>query len=164
MTQRYSDMNQHDALYKTARAYPGGVEALAQRLGINKTVMYSKLRPGVDTHHVTFEQLSEILECLVEARVPDALQSLHALNWRHGLVAFDVPQPSERDDDCLIQYVCKSVQEFGHVTSAVIDALADGNICKDELERIEMEFTHVFSALGELRERVMTKAKSKVSK
>jgi hypothetical protein len=27
MTRKYLDMNQHDALYKVARAYPGGIDA-----------------------------------------------------------------------------------------------------------------------------------------
>lgn len=35
MTCKYSEMNQHDAIYIAARAYPGGVEALAGRMGMS---------------------------------------------------------------------------------------------------------------------------------
>lgn len=164
MTQEYSDMNQHDALYKVARNYPGGVEALSKRLGMSSAVLYSKLRPGVDTHHVSYEQVSEIVECLVEARVPDALQPLHALNWRHGLVAFEMPDPSDQDDEGLIHSICKSVQEFGQMTSSVSGALADGNITGKELEEIEREFSHAFGAMTELRERIRAKVVAKANK
>ena len=49
MTRRYSDTNQHDALYKVARAYPGGLEALAARMGMSVNVLRNKLAPGIDT-------------------------------------------------------------------------------------------------------------------
>jgi hypothetical protein len=45
MTRKYSDMNQHDALYKVARAYPGGLEALALRMDISVNVLRNKLAP-----------------------------------------------------------------------------------------------------------------------
>lgn len=164
MTQQYSDMNQHDALYTAARLYPGGVEALAKRMKISESVLYSKLRPGCHTHYVSFEQVSEITEYLVEARVIDALQAIQALNWRHGLVAFELPPPSDQDDESLIQSICKTVQEFGHVTSAVSGALADGKICGKELEVIEREFSHAFGAMTELRERIRAKVVVKADK
>lgn len=164
MTQEYSDMNQHDALYKVARKYPGGLEALSKRLVMSSSVLYSKLRPGVDSHHTSFEQVSEILEHLVEARVPDALQPLHAFNWRHGLVAFEMPAPSDQADDDLIHSICKTVQEFGQMTSSVSGALADGSITGKELEEIEREFSHAFGAMTELRERIRAKAVAKANK
>lgn len=164
MTQEYSDMNQHDALYIAARKYPGGVEALAQRMKISTAVLYSKMRPDCHTHHVTFEQVSEITEYLVGAHVPEALQALHAICWRHGLIAFELPPTSDQDDDSLIQSICKTVQEFGHVTSAVSGALADGKICGKELEEIEREFAQAFGAMTELRERIRAKVAAKADK
>lgn len=164
MTCQYSDMNQHDALYKVARTYPGGVEALAQRMGVSSPVLYNKLRPSINTHHMAFEQVSEVMEFCVEANVPYALLALHAFNWRHGMVAFPVPSGGERDEAALIDFVCKSVQEFGHMTSAVTGAMADGKICKRELADINQEFQQLFAALAQLQEHITLKAKSQIKR
>ena len=59
MTRRYADMNQHDALYKVARAYPGGLEALATKLDMSVNVLRNKLAPGIETHYPSFEELSK---------------------------------------------------------------------------------------------------------
>lgn len=150
-------MNQHDALYKVARAYPGGIEALAQRMQVSVPVLYNKLRPGVDTHHTSFEQVSEIVEHCVQACVPDALAPIHAMNWRHGLVAFTLPQSTNADSSELIQNVCNAVKEFGDVATCVSLSANDSFIDDKELARIEKEFQEVHACLAELRSRIHTK-------
>lgn len=164
MTQEYSDMNQHDALYTAARKYPGGIEALAKRMGISTAVLYSKMRPDCHTHHMSFEQVSEVTEYMVGAGVPEALQALHALAWRHGMVSISLPPITEQETDCLVQGICKSVVEFGHLTSAVSEAMADGKICGKEWDEIDLEFQHAIGALTELRERIRAKVAVKADK
>ncbi|HEV7816365.1 MAG TPA: phage regulatory CII family protein, partial [Janthinobacterium sp.] len=44
-------MNQHDALYKVARNYPGGLEALAHSMGISVNVLRNKLAPTIASHY-----------------------------------------------------------------------------------------------------------------
>lgn len=159
VTLRYSETNQHDALYTVARAYPGGVEALARRMGRSAAVFYNKLRPGIDTHHVAFEEVSEIVELCQQAGVKDALSPLHALNMRHGLVAFPMPQVDSLTDDALAQTVCRAMKEFGEVAASVSESLAnDGKISDAELEKIEKEFQDAFAAIGEWRARVRSRA------
>ena len=93
MTLRYSDLNQHDALYNIARDYPGGIEGLYPRIGISsKSVAYAKLAPGTTTHQTSFEEASRVIEACVQARMPDALAPVHAFCWRHGMVAFELPK------------------------------------------------------------------------
>ena len=79
MTRRYSDMNQHDALYKIARSYPGGLDALAEKMDISTNVLRNKLAPHIESHYPSFEELSTIVELCAEAGVKDALMPLHAL-------------------------------------------------------------------------------------
>ncbi len=154
MTRRYSDMNQHDALYKVARAYPGGVEALALKMEISANVLRNKLAPGIASHYPSFEEVSEIIELCHAAGVKDALLPLHALLGRHGMAAFLVPEPAHVSDDDLSQTVCRVMSQVGSVAEAVSGALMDGVITSVEADLIEREFQGALTALGEWRARI----------
>lgn len=154
MTRRYSDMNQHDALYKVARAYPGGLDALAGRLGMSVNVLRNKLAPGIDTHYVSFEEFSTILNLCLEAGVKEAHLPIHALLSRHGMAAFVVPEESAVSKDDLSQTVCRVISQVGDVAEAVSTALLDGVITDLEADLIEREFQGALSVLGEWRARI----------
>jgi hypothetical protein len=154
MTRRYSDMNQHDALYKIARAYPGGLDSLAQRLNISNNVLRNKLAPGIASHYPSFEEMSNIISLCQEAGVKEALLPLHALLARHGMAAFLVPEPDQISSDDLSQTVCKVMSQIGNVAEAVSDALMDNVITERELDLIEREFQGALTALGEWRAKI----------
>ncbi len=154
MTRKYSDMNQHDALYKVARAYPGGLEALAQRLQISVNVLRNKLAPGIESHYPSFEELSLIVEHCHQAGVKDALLPLHALLSRHGMAAFLVPEPERTNTDDLSQTVCRVMSQVGNVAEAVSNSLMDGVITASEADLIEREFQGALTAMGEWRARI----------
>ncbi len=158
MTRKYSDMNQHDALYKVARNYPGGIEALAQCMGISANVLRNKLAPTIASHYPSFEEVSAIVDLCHKAGVPDAHLPLHALLVRHGMAAFVVPQPEHMSDDDLSQTVCKVMSQVGSVAEAVSSALLDGKVTAAEADLIEREFQGALSALGEWRARLRMKA------
>lgn len=161
MTRRYSDMNQHDALYKIARAYPGGIDALAQRLNISNNVLRNKLAPGITSHYPSFEEMSNIISLCQEAGLKDALLPLHALLARHGMAAFLVPEPDQISNDDLSQTVCKVMSQVGNVAEAVSDALMDNVITERELDLIEREFQGALTALGEWRARIRLHSEKK---
>src|SRR5690242_14530555 len=98
MTRRYSDTNQHDALYTIARAYPGGIEELAARLGVSPNVLRNKLAPGIASHYVSFEETSQIIHLCHAAGVKGALMPLHALMSRHGMAAFLIPESADMSE------------------------------------------------------------------
>lgn len=154
MTRRYSDMNQHDALYKVARAYPGGLEALATRMGVSVNVLRNKLAPGIESHYPSFEELSVIIEFCHEAGVKEAHMPLHALLSRHGMAAFVIPEQDEVSEDDLSQTVCRVMSQVGDVAEAVSTALLDGVITDAEADLIEREFQGALTALGEWRARI----------
>ncbi|MCG2585198.1 phage regulatory CII family protein [Massilia sp. TS11] len=157
MTRRYLDMNQHDALYKVARGYPGGLEALAQAMQISVNVLRNKLAPTIASHYPSFEEVSTIIELCHRAGVPDAHLPLHALLVRHGMAAFVVPSPDEVSEDDLSQTVCRVMSQVGAVAQAVSNALLDGVVTQQEADLIEKEFHGALSALGEWRERIRQK-------
>ncbi|SFU43587.1 Phage regulatory protein CII (CP76) [Pseudoduganella namucuonensis] len=154
MTRKYSDMNQHDALYTVARNYPGGIEALSQCMGISVNVLRNKLSPTIASHYPSFEEVSTIIELCQKAGVQDAVLPLHALLNRHGMAAFVVPVPEIVAKDDLSQTVCRVMSQIGDVAEAVSQSLLDGKITASEADLIEREFHDALSALGEWRERI----------
>lgn len=162
MTCKYSDMNMHDALYNAARDFPGGIEALAARLSsptarVSPNVLRNKLRPTIDTHHTHFEDVSRIIELLEESRVPTAFVPLHAFAWRHGHVAFQLPQ-GDVDSDTLLKQVVDVIGEQGDLVNSISSALATRNdIDRDEFSRIDKNIMTCINALVVLREKVTAK-------
>lgn len=154
MTRKYSDMNQHDALYKVARAYPGGLEALAVRMEVSVNVLRNKLAPGIETHYPSFEELSQIVALCEAAGVRDAHLPLHALLARHGMAGFVVPAPEQVSEDDLSQTVCRVMSSVGDVAEAVSTSLLDGKITAAEADLIEREFQSALTVLGEWRARI----------
>jgi hypothetical protein len=154
-------MNQHDALYKVARAYPGGIEALAQTMGISANVLRNKLAPTIASHYPSFEEVSAIVDLCHRAGVAEAHLPLHALLVRHGMAAFVVPTPETIGKDDLSQTVCKVMSQVGAVAEAVSSALLDGKVTAAEADLIEREFQGALSALGEWRARLRLKAEQR---
>ncbi|MFZ6871404.1 phage regulatory CII family protein [Undibacterium sp. Di27W] len=163
MTRKYSDMNQHDALYKIARAYPGGLEALAGRMEVSVNVLRNKLAPGIESHYPSFEELSLIVELCHDAGVKDAHMPLHALLSRHGMAAFVIPEPDQVSEDDLSQTVCRVMSRVGDVAEAVSTALIDGVITDAEADLIEKEFQSALTVLGEWRARIRAHHKQRES-
>ena len=154
MTRRYIDMNQHDALYKVARSFPGGLDALAKAMDISPNVLRNKLSPTIASHYPSFEEVSCIVELCHKENVPDAHLPLHALLVRHGMAAFIVPQPEQVGSDDLSQTVCRVMSQVGGVAGSVSQALADGVVSVTEADLIEREFSGALAALGEWRARI----------
>lgn len=165
MTCRYTEINQHDALYIAARAYPGGIEALALRMGMASHVLYKKLRPAVDTHHVNYEEVSEIVEHLEAAGKGDMADlALQAFNWRHGRVTVRLPDV-QAEGGALFHQVLEIMREEGELASHINDALNnDGKISDDELQTIEKDLQECIEALVVLRNQVRAKHDADVKK
>lgn len=161
MTCRYSEINQHDALYKVAREYPGGIEALYARVPVSSAaILYSKLRPGVKTHHVNFEEVSQIIDLCQEAKVENATLPIHAFCWRHGMVAYEIPQTaSELSDKDLSALLLRVMKEMGDLSGEVINSNKDKKITTTECDRIEKECQEVMAALVEMRTRITRHSK-----
>jgi hypothetical protein len=145
-------MHPLDALYRACRSYPGGVEALARRLGVSPATLYNKLRQQMVTHHVHFDtELSEILFCLRDANVTGWDDVLHAFCWRHGYLAVPVPN-AVMTDDAVTSAICRSVKEHGEAIAQIGQALIDSSITKNEMAGIDREIEEAMSALAALRQ------------
>lgn len=169
MTLLYSDVSEHEALYNAARKYPRGIEGLADALSarlskrISPNVLRNKLRPGIDTHHVTLEDFSLVLELCEEARVDAAMQPLDALCWRHGRVAVEIPAADPHDPNPA-RTVCQVMAKIGNVAETVARAAEDGVITEAELEVIEGDFFRAQAALASWHAAIRAQAEAQSSK
>lgn len=161
MTKEYSNINPDEALYNLARKYPGGVEALALRLGRSANVLYKQLSPGVDTHHLSPDDFLRIIEMCAEVGMEDAPVPLHALCFRLGHVAVRLPSLNA-DLDTLYKDVLVMLSEEGAVSQGIQDAFSErgdgGNrLTAAELANIESHIERSMATLaairGELREK-----------
>lgn len=150
MVKRYSEIGVHDALYIAARRYPGGIEALAQRLAISVNVLRNKLQPDVESHHTTLENFCEIIEKL-DATQPEAADlAVDALMWRLNRVALRLPSGGDIDTDKLLAQVVEVFSKEGELARLITKALDQDNTIDDR------EFAEIEKAMQEASEALMT--------
>ncbi len=154
MTCRHTLMNQHDALYKVAREYPGGIEALAGRMGMAISTLRNKLSPRIDTNYVSFEEATLIVEYCMQAGVKEAELPFLAVMPRLGMGMFSLPSTDDVSEAGLSQIVCKAMADVGTVAATVSAAMADDLITAAEADAIEKSFSMVLKSVGEWRARV----------
>lgn len=167
MTCKYNELNKHDALYIAARSYPGGVEALAARMGISPNVLYKKLRRAVDSHHLNYEEASQIIELLSDSGRDQMVDlAIRSFMWRHGYVAYRIPGDSDDiNDDALLAQILKIISKKGILANNLKNALEnDGIIDSEELNQTENDIQQCIASLMELKSKVKSmheKPKSK---
>lgn len=123
-------MNVDDALYHAAHDYPGGVAALAVRIGRSEAVLNSKLRPTCDTHTPTLGDFRKILA------FTDDMRPLHALNAENGMVAVRKTEGELASDVAVLEAVTALWSKNGKVGETVHTALADGSLSPNEMAAI----------------------------
>lgn len=152
MTYRYSDIEPLEALYSRAMKY--GIAPLAAKLGmrmdkqVSEPVLRNKLRPGVQTHHVTVPEFSHIIDLLEEGGDDKAKMPLRALCWRHQMLAVDIPLDGGRGSPAeLLAQLGVMAKEFGEVVREVTAASGDGRISTAERDRIHTEAEQLMRAI-----------------
>ena len=73
-------MNVTDAAHKTAHAYPGGCDALGDRMEMRPGVLRNKVNPNNDKHHLTLAEADEMMGLTGDHRILQALAAEHFLH------------------------------------------------------------------------------------
>jgi hypothetical protein len=150
MTCRYSGTEWLDVLYTSVRKAPGGVadaaNHLAHRRGKSITSETLRLRlRGEGENRLSMEMFELLLEWMQEKREsePFALEALHALNERFGLIAVPRTFASRAADDDQphdIQSLTTATLDLqahvGEVATEVIRAVEDRRIDAHEAESL----------------------------
>lgn len=155
MTCRPEPMNPLDALYQASRRYPGKLPALAHRVNMPEDTLRKKLRHQVETHILGYdEEVSEILDCLREAKVDGWADTIHAFCWRHGHLAIPIPSidKSQAGGEEVTSAIVSSVKEHAEAIASIGESLSGDSVITDaELQRINKEIEEAMVALLELR-------------
>lgn len=139
MTCHYSEINLFDAISIAARRYPGGIEALAQRIGIRvPQVLRNKITPSNEQNHLTVEELTLIIESLQHAgREKEADLIIDAFNWMFARVATKLPGATKQVTDDLTSNLLQVMRRTGEIAADLEAALVDGKISTRELDTLE---------------------------
>lgn len=152
-----------DAIRRVARAYPGGIDALAPRLATLQPGRMSERHKGkspdtlrhelsrAPNYKLGTEDLEEITLLAQAANVPNALEAVHALNSNVGLVAYPLPRLLAESGSMTLQQLAQVATEFGDLVREVSARSADGDISSNDLKVIDKELGELLTALHTMR-------------
>lgn len=128
-----------DAAYHTAHSFPGGVPALAQRMGMSANTLAHKVSLHKDTHHLSLREAVTMQEVSQDKRIAQAMCA--AL----GGVFLDLGTDNKHTTMEQVMYLAK---EFGDVLVSINDAVADGNVNLNEMHQCERQAAELMAALN----------------
>lgn len=157
MTHYYSEMNPGDALYIAARQYPGGIDALAVRMGMSAATLYKKLSTKVDTHFISYEEAQTIIWYLDEIGKKDAADmAMNSFCWQFSRAVVELPNQFVPDDK-LFDQVLEIMQHKGDLSKNLRDSMRDGRISIKEYEALDRDIQTCILGLLKLRKKIHVK-------
>lgn len=137
-------------IYKMAHEFPGGIEKVAEAMGMYKGTLSHKVNPNNTTHHLTLEEAIKLM------RVVGDVSLLQAIAAELGYVAI----PCARRPDVLTPYeaLTNLAAEFANVMKALADpihrATADGSgplesVSISEENRVNFMAAGLIEAIGD---------------
>lgn len=140
-------MNVSDAAHATVHDYPGGAISLAPRVGMNPTVLNSKVNPNTSTHHLTLHEAQRIMALSGDHRI------LRAQNEELGYLP-PIPRVEVAvSDAALLETYTRLMSELGEFSTKFHQALVDGKLTVAEVDGLQTEMLEFFGAGEELLNR-----------
>lgn len=133
-----------DGVRRAARCYPGGIEAVALRLGKSPSTLEKELRsaPG---YKLGFEDAHEIMVICRDVGSDHALDGFNAQADGLGAVVTMLPE-GVCPNSCTGGMVAKLMREFSEVIGSVGESMADGVVTPNELRKIETQWGEMVAA------------------
>lgn len=128
-----------DHAYNLARAYQGGAEALALRMGKNPTTLSHELR-GQGTAKLGLLDAEALTDLSDDNRI------LEAWNAKRGLIVIRMPLNDGAPAGECMEKLSSTAREFSDLVAEVAKDLGDGRLNDNELARIEREGAEVLAA------------------
>ena len=134
-------MSIEDAIYHTVHTYPGGVQALAARMGVSANTLTHKANPNNATHHCHPRELVTMQHMSGNTAILHAMA--HALD---RVVSLKMPDRSNGDP---VDAYMRLQVEWADLLRALADPLTTGKpVTRNELRRAEYHAAEVQSALA----------------
>lgn len=129
-----------DAAYHTAHNFPGGVVALARRMGIAEDTLNKKVSLNTTTHHLTLREAQAMQEITGNVAILQAMAS--ALGYD---IVKTVPA-SSGDPAALNWQMTAAVADMQH---AIADALTSG-VSRNSLRRCDTKAVEASAAINNM--------------
>jgi len=128
-----------DAAYHTAHCFPGGVPALAQRMGMSQNTLAHKVSLNNDTHHLSLREAVTMQEVSRDTRICQAMCAAI------GGVFVDLGCDNKSTTMAQVMHMAA---EFGEVLGSVNEAVADGQVTPNEMQECERQAAELMAALN----------------
>lgn len=132
-----------DQAYNLARAYEGGVEALALRMKRNPTTLGHELR-GQGSAKLGLEDAAALTAFSGDLRI------LEAWNAEHGLIVIRMPDVPDGPVGGCLDKLSSTAREFSELVTEVAADMGDNRLSDNELQRIEREGAELLAAVHQL--------------
>lgn len=121
------------------------VSDIARKMGINPTVLRSKLDDSCDTHILGFRQIIAITHITGDSRCLDA--------WAHslGMALISLPDPAGLSDDELSDQILALQIAVGEFAKELKTARDDGMITKNDFKKVESCIFKIITVTLQLR-------------
>lgn len=124
-------MELNDAVRRMARNYPGGLNAMAARMGKSASTLDKEIR-GAAGFKLGLADAHELTVLCHDARVPGALELLSLMLHDVDHTAMPLP-PQQPGQPMTLERLGKLMHECADMVAMVTQAKADGRVCDNEL-------------------------------
>ncbi|WP_312994197.1 phage regulatory CII family protein [Achromobacter animicus] len=124
-------MNITTAADLTVHDYKGGSEALGAVIGMSPAVLRNKVNPNNTTHHLTLAEADRIVRMTGDVRI------LAAFAHGNGYLLVKAPDSCGESDMSVLEQVAALMIAHGRFGHEVYDALADGGVDQQEVQRVD---------------------------
>lgn len=138
-----------DLLYRISHDYPGGIPALAARMGKSPNVLNKKVDPRTDSHHTTLDDLITILDFADAEKL-----FTHALCANQGGVFVETGHLDVVGDMALLETFTNLMAKFGDFSKDFNNALSDQRITHAEIKEIKQDAYNMHAACALLTARL----------
>jgi len=136
------------AIAETSHDYPGGVQALAEKMSVNPGTLYNKCNPGMPSHRLTLREAVDIMHHSRDVRILEVL----CRETHHACVA--QAQFQHVGDMALFDAWTASDIEHGKTAESIRAALSDARIDDHEYRAIHAEMFADFARALEMLDRL----------
>lgn len=140
-------MDQLDiAIHQTAHDAPGGLEALARKIGLGAQVLRNKVCPTTDTHKLSLREAVAMMDATDDDRILAVLA---------GMRGYMLERQALPDAQSIVAAVLSADAEHGDVSREIQAALADGKLTEQEKAAISQQIHEAHQALDALNSTVL---------